>query len=75
MWHFNEGLANFKLNDLWGFVDKQGKIVIEPKLEYASQFTNGLAYAEINGKAGFINKKGVFVIEPIFEAGNRSQFE
>lgn len=75
IWHFNEGLANFKLNGKWGFVDKKGKIIIEPTFEYASQFTNGLAYAEINGKSGFINKKGTFVIEPKFEINKGSRFE
>jgi len=75
MWHFYEGLSNFKINDKWGFVDKKGNIVIEPKFEYASQFTNGLAYAEINGKSGFINKKGTFVIEPKFEINKGSRFE
>ncbi len=75
IWHFNEGLANFKLNGKWGFVNKKGQIIIEPTFEYASRFTNGLAYAEINGKSGFINKKGVFVIEPQFEIHKGSRFE
>ncbi len=75
MWHFYEGLSNFKLNGKWGFLDKKGNIVIEPQFEYASQFTNGLAYAEINGKSGFINKKGTFVIEPKFEINKGSRFE
>jgi len=75
LWHFYEGLANFKLNAKWGFVDKKGNVVIEPKFEYASQFTKGLAYAEINGKSGFINKKGTFIIEPKFEINKGSRFE
>jgi hypothetical protein len=75
IWHFNEGLANFKLNGKWGFVDKKGKIIIEPTFEYASQFTNGLAYAEIKEKSGFINKKGIFVIAPGFEINKGSRFE
>jgi len=75
MWHFYEGLSNFKINGKWGFVDKKGNIVIEPKFEYASQFTNGLAYAEINEKSGFINKNGTFVIEPKFEINKGSRFE
>jgi hypothetical protein len=75
IWHYNEGLANFKLNGKWGFVDKKGKIIINPIFEYASAFTNGLAYAEINGKSGFINKKGTFVILPKFEKNKGSRFE
>lgn len=75
IWHFNEGLANFKLNGKWGFVDKKGQIIIEPIFEYASQFNNGLAYVEINGKSGFINKKGTFMIEPKFEINKGSRFE
>lgn len=75
MYHFYEGLSNFKLNGKWGYVDKQGKIAIEPTFEYASHFTNGLAYAEINGKSGFINKKGVFVIAPTFDTNRGSRFQ
>lgn len=75
IWHFNEGLANFKLNDKWGFVNKQGEIIIHPTLEYASQFANGLAYAEINGKSGFIDKSGKFVIEPKFQINKGSRFK
>ncbi|EHC9042961.1 WG repeat-containing protein, partial [Campylobacter coli] len=28
-----EGLAGVKLNGRWGFMDKNGKIVIEPKFD------------------------------------------
>ena len=67
IWHFHEGVANFKLNDKWGYVNKIGQIVIEPIFDYARQFTNGIAYVELDGKVGFINKKGEFIIKPIFQ--------
>jgi hypothetical protein len=75
IWHFYEGVANFKLNNKWGFVSTNGQIIIKPTFEYASQFSNGLAYVELNGKAGFINKKGQFIIQPIYEPNRGSSFE
>jgi len=67
IWHFHEGVANFKLNDKWGYVSMIGQIVIEPIFDYARQFTNGIAYVELDGRVGFINKKGEFIIKPIFQ--------
>ncbi|MCB0541710.1 MAG: WG repeat-containing protein, partial [Bacteroidetes bacterium] len=75
LWHFYEGVANFSLNEKYGFVNKKGKIVIEPQFDYASQFTNGLAYVELNGKAGFIDKKGKVVIPIIYEPNRGTRFE
>ncbi|EOA6136260.1 WG repeat-containing protein, partial [Campylobacter coli] len=31
--NFSEGLAGVELNGKWGFIDKSGKIVIEPKFD------------------------------------------
>ena len=51
------------------------KIVVEPKFDYASQFSNGLAYVELEGKAGFIDKNGIVVIPIIYEPNRGSRFE
>ena len=67
IWHFNEGVANFKLKGKWGYVNRKGEIVIDPIFDYAGQFRNGVAYVEYEGKAGFINNKGKFIIEPRFQ--------
>ncbi len=40
---FSEGLARVKTGGKWGYIDKQGKLVIEPKLDEAERFSDGLA--------------------------------
>lgn len=72
-----EGLIPVKINDRWGFINIEGKIVIVPQFEpdineygddlYQESFTNGLALAKSKGKWGFINREGKFVIPPKFD--------
>lgn len=49
-----------------GFIDRDGKIVIEPVFEKAYPFTDGLAAVRKQGKWGFIDTQGRVVIEPHF---------
>jgi hypothetical protein len=44
--------------DLFGYADTTGKVVIEPKYEYAGLFYEGLAAVKYNGKYGYIDKTG-----------------
>ena len=46
----------------WGFVDKQGKVVISYKYEIAGEFSEGLAAIAIDNKAGYIDKAGKILI-------------
>ena len=51
--------------DLYGYIDKTGKYVIEPQFSSAGIFsTNGLAFAQVeeNGLYGYIDATGEFVI-------------
>ena len=53
------------IGDKWGYIDREGKIVIEPQFDKAFSFDNGLALARRNEKKkGYINTEGEFVIEP-----------
>jgi hypothetical protein len=36
---FSEGLAPIKLNNKWGFVNKEGKAVIAPQFDHVDTFT------------------------------------
>jgi hypothetical protein len=73
----SEGLISVKIDDKWGFINIEGKIVIEPQFEpdineyrddvYQASFANGLAAAKSKGKWGFINREGKFVIAPKFD--------
>lgn len=52
-----------------GFIDRTGKIVIEPKYYVACSFEDGIAVVtpEEDGKSGFIDTTGRYVMEPIFD--------
>ena len=63
---FPEGLAPVMIDGKWGFIDKTGKITINPQFDLARSFSEGLAPVKIDGKWGFIDKTGQFVINPQF---------
>lgn len=50
----------------YGFMDANGKVVIEPQFEYVHNFSEGLAAVSLNNKWGFINREGKIVIKPQF---------
>lgn len=52
----------FRRGNLWGYVDGEGNVVIEPQYKEAKSFSNGLAAVQIDGKWGFINKENKVVI-------------
>ena len=69
---FGEGLLPVRDGEKWGYVDKEGKFVIEPKFALAHTFrSNGLAIVATQGGNrfgssgyGVIDKTGSWVIEP-----------
>ncbi len=71
--HFFEGLACFAVEDSqgrekYGYIDKSGRVVIEPMYESVSDFQNGLAvvgfYEGKEMRVGVINKSNEWVIPP-----------
>ncbi|AFZ12463.1 S-layer domain-containing protein [Crinalium epipsammum PCC 9333] len=40
---FSEGMAQVKIGNKWGYIDKTGKLVISPQFEEANAFSAGLA--------------------------------
>ena len=63
----NNGLIAFKNNNKWGFVNEEGKIVIEPQYDNAKSFSYGLAAVYSKGKWGFIDKNNEVVIDYQFK--------
>lgn len=61
------GPAAICISGKWGFVDKTGKIVIEPQYEDAKSFNIGLGAICVEGAWGYINTKGTIRIECQFE--------
>lgn len=61
-------LTPAEIDGKYGYKDKSGKFVVEPKFDMVSWlFREGLAIVEINDKKGFIDKSGKVVIEPKFD--------
>lgn len=65
---FNNGLAAYYdyVKRKWGYINKEGKIMIPAVLEEAKDFSEGLAAVKRDGKWGYINTKGVMSISNIF---------
>ena len=60
-------------NHRFGFIDSEGRVVIEPRFLSASNFSEDLAPARLNGTYGFIDVGGDFVIEPQFDYATEFQ--
>ena len=69
-WLFSEGLAAVNIKNKWGYIDREGRVVIEPQYTYAFGFTEGLAAVEVDGKYGFIDKDGRMAIPPKYYWAN-----
>lgn len=50
----------------WGYIDRQGKMVVEPKYFNAGGFHDGLAPVALGRVWGYIDATGKIVIEPKF---------
>ena len=55
---------------MWGYVDSDGKIVIEPQYEAAKSFSNGIAAVFSDSNWNFINSENKKVITENFEDAN-----
>lgn len=58
---------------LFGFIDRNGEVVIEPRFEMVQDFGEGLAGARFktNDRWGFIDRDGRRVISPQYEGAGR----
>jgi len=70
---FSDGLAPVRTgsptNSKVGFIDANGRLVIEPRGEFitAQRFSEDLAvFRSTSGKYGYIDKRGAIVIQPVF---------
>lgn len=74
---FNDGIAVSTLNNKYGWIDEQGKVVIPHKYErvethYFDEENGYLVGVKLNGKYGVIDKTGKVVIP--FEYSNIGEF-
>ena len=71
---FSEGLARFKINNRWGYVDSKGKIVLVAKYLNAYDFKDGAAPVAVavennynNIKWTIVDQQGEFLIDPVYD--------
>lgn len=68
----NETFLFANEDNLFGFLDEEGEVLIEPRFKNSSSFKDGMAIVSIDkdssgiGKMGVINKEGKFLIKPDF---------
>ncbi|AFY33466.1 WG repeat-containing protein [Calothrix sp. PCC 7507] len=60
--NFSEGLAGAEVNKKYGFINKNGELVIAAKFDEIRNFSSGLAAVKIGDKWGYIDKTGKLVI-------------
>ena len=59
---FQDGMFSFCRDKKCGFIDTQGREVIDPQYDEVKDFSDGLAWVEQGGQVGFIDKTGKMVI-------------
>lgn len=68
----DDALFRIKEGAKWGFMDRSGKVVIEPQYDNCYyQFSEGLAAVEVSGKWGYIDGQNRMVIPPEFNSASR----
>ena len=64
---FHDGLAVIIKNGLWGAINTNGNIAIQPQFKSLSKFSNGTAIAETERGHGIVNRNGTFILEPQYD--------
>lgn len=63
----NTFLFPIREDNLYGYIDKNGKIIVKPQFLNGGQFLEGLAPVRVNGTYGYIDKNGGIVISPQYD--------
>ena len=63
---FSDGLAGVQKDGKYGYIDKEGKVIIPFEYDDAKSFSEGLAAVKKDGKYGFVDKEGNEVIPFMF---------
>ena len=57
-----------KINQLWGLMDEDGKVIVKPEFEAIGEFKKyGYATMQRKGKVGLINNKGKEIVVPLYD--------
>ncbi len=66
---FYQGIATFKKDGLWGYLNERGDIIAEAQYDFAYPFMEGRAKVNYMGKYGYIDTKGNLVIPTKYDTG------
>jgi hypothetical protein len=70
---YGEGFLTFQQNEggVYGFINEQGKVMIEPRFRWAQPFQDGCAVVTISEGdhdfSGLIDKKGQYILKPNYQ--------
>lgn len=62
-----EQLYVIRDNGRYGYIDRNGFVIIKPQYEEAYYYNGGLARVRVHNKYGFIDKAGNFAVQPKFD--------
>ena len=65
---FAASLYPVVMGNRWGFMDKNGNLVINPQFERAEPFASGVAAIRLGSKWGYVDPTGKIVVNPQFDA-------
>jgi hypothetical protein len=51
---------------VWGYVNSAGRLVIQPRFDFAAPFADSLARVRQKGRWGYVDREGEYVIPPTF---------
>lgn len=71
---FSDGMARVASTEMWGFIDKKGRMAIKPQFEYCTYFTKGVAGYMVSKETeyktderyGLIDKTGKRITPPLY---------
>lgn len=65
---WSEGMLAVKSTGKWGYVDRQGRWIIEPRFDAASAWVDGVGPVSVSGRWALVNREGKLMFAPAFDA-------
>ncbi|MBN1759581.1 MAG: WG repeat-containing protein [Chitinispirillaceae bacterium] len=62
---FSEGLAGVKQDRLWGFINREGTLVIDYQFDNVEKFKEGRCIVGKDQRYGIIDASGRYIVEPV----------